>query len=765
MIKRILLLLPLLPACLASIYAQWGKEVSIPELKKQLNHTAPDTTTARLMLKLALLYVYKPGENPVDLDSALLLSAQAVKLNAPFHNTFIQARSYFVNANALRERGDKVNAQIAIHKSISAFKTMPGCAGLGDAYMELANYYELGSRDGVLEKKKCYEQALSQFRLAGVREQQADALKNLGDINYLLRNYGEALLNLRETLAIYTAIGHKALQGVYDLMGIISTGIGDYANAVKYGLLAAKTAEELGDTTLQLCTIYNRLAVAYGNWFKRDDARVYLKKSLAIAMKYHDKDAIETVLLNLCYLQADRPGWQETLKLLQSADKSIGNRNLEDSMYLFVFYNITYCAGRQYEAARPYANKLVKMIPRLQNSLSLGALYSSVTHFYIETGQYALAEKYGDAALAFARKNSNKRTILLAYLFKARADSGMGNYVSALYNYQVYKNMSDSTFGESKSFQFAQMQVIYETEKKDKDLQFQQQANGLMKSKNQLQQMELERASLARNIIIIASLSLLALLFTGYQFKKRSNEKLRTKQQEINAQNNRLKESLAAQQKLLEEKEWLVKEIHHRVKNNLQIVISLLNAQSEFLDSPSALRAIRESRERMQAIAIIHQRLYQAENTTVIGMPSYISEMVGFLSSSFTDTWKIRFVQDIENIHLDVSQAVPLGLILNEAITNAVKYAFPGDRQGSIGILLHRTDKNRILLKIKDDGQGLPAGFDTGAGNSLGMQLIQLFSEQLEGELHISGNNGVEIALAFKQYGEEKKPILIKAAV
>ena len=190
------------------------------------------------------------------------------------------------------------------------------------------------------------------------------------------------------------------------------------------------------------------------------------------------------------------------------------------------------------------------------------------------------------------------------------------------------------------------------------------------------------------------------MFYLAIDLKQRSNIKLQKQQGEINTQNNQLQILLGEQKKLVEEKEWLVKEIHHRVKNNLQIIISLLNAQSEFLESPTALNAIQESRERMQAIALIHQKLYQPDHGTLINMASYIQDMTHNLQSSFTQANRIHFSLHAEPIELDVSQAVPLGLILNEAITNSIKYAFPKPATGTITIHLQRKDDCYIALSI-----------------------------------------------------------------
>ncbi|MBS1659669.1 MAG: hypothetical protein JST68_01325 [Bacteroidetes bacterium] len=715
---------------------------------------AQDTNRAKSLLQTALSYVNRPGENKIDLDSALLLIGQADVLSKG--NVPLQARTLIVKAKALREKGYREKGRELTDKALALFKGLPASADAGEAYLERVNYYD-GNDAGWTSRKECLQQALAQFRQVGLKERQADVLKDIADYNQLLRNYGEAMVNLREALALYQSVGYKSLHGVYDLLGITSTNLADYPGAVKYGLLAAQTAEAMGDTTLQLCTIYSRLGVAYGNWGKNPEAMVYLKKALAIAMKYHDADYIETVILNICYRVMYDPRWEETLRLFQTAEASIRSKSTEDSLYWSCFYVVPYVAGKQYARAGVYANEIIKQMPLCrQKGIDIHFAIQTLSNYYLATGQYKLADKYTSELIDYAKIYKNKRSVAWAYQLKSRADSGLGDYRAALQHFQLARNMADSMTSVSKNMQFAQMQVIYETEKKQQHIE-------LLTSQNQLQEVSLKKAGITRNIIIVTALVLSALLFTGYQFKKRSNAKLRAHQEEINRQNEQLKELLSAQKKLLEEKEWLVKEIHHRVKNNLQVVISLLNTQSEYLDSPSAIRAIRESRERMQAIAIIHQKLYQADNTTVINMPSYIEEMITFLSTSLTNTWKVRFELDIEEINLDISQAVPLGLMLNEAVTNAIKYAFPGDQVGTLFIQLSKVNGSRISLKIKDNGPGLPADFDPNANNSLGMQLMRLFSDQLEGDLLFSCNPGVQISLVFKQYGEEKKVIATTA--
>jgi two-component sensor histidine kinase len=199
------------------------------------------------------------------------------------------------------------------------------------------------------------------------------------------------------------------------------------------------------------------------------------------------------------------------------------------------------------------------------------------------------------------------------------------------------------------------------------------------------------------------------------------------------------------------EKEWLLKEIHHRVKNNLQIVISLLNTQSQYLDNEDAIAAIRNSQHRMYAMSLIHQRLYQTENLGKIDMNWYIAELMKYMKESFETDGKISFRIDNDTISLDVVQAVPLGLILNEAVSNSIKYAFPNGRKGTIGVSLKSDVGNCCQLSICDDGVGFKDKNTINESQSLGMSLMRGLANQLDGEFCLTSNDtGVAITIAFQ---------------
>jgi two-component system, sensor histidine kinase PdtaS len=231
-------------------------------------------------------------------------------------------------------------------------------------------------------------------------------------------------------------------------------------------------------------------------------------------------------------------------------------------------------------------------------------------------------------------------------------------------------------------------------------------------------------------------------LYNRYLIKQRSNATLEINKIEINKKNTVL-------QNLVTEKEWLLKEIHHRVKNNLQTVMSLLNSQSAYLKNDAALSAIQDSQHRVHVMSLLHQKLYMSDDASAIDMRVYINELVEYLGDAFNTGQRIRFEMQIDSVKLDVVQAVPVGLILNEAITNSLKYAFPDNRDGLIKISFLASPENHYELKVADNGIGLPENFNKNKTGSLGMSLMIGLSGDLDGKFSIKNNGGTTIKISF----------------
>ncbi|MGE5411669.1 MAG: sensor histidine kinase, partial [Clostridiales bacterium] len=203
----------------------------------------------------------------------------------------------------------------------------------------------------------------------------------------------------------------------------------------------------------------------------------------------------------------------------------------------------------------------------------------------------------------------------------------------------------------------------------------------------------------------------------------------------------------------LKEKETLIKEVHHRVKNNFQIISSLLSLQSDLIEDKKDYELFNESNNRIRAMAMIHERLYQSNTLSEIDFEDYSNSICSHLYKVYKKEHnEVTTRIEVENIHLPVDLAVPCGLILNELVSNAFKYAFTVRKKGEVFISFTRDENNICQLIIEDDGIGLPPKvFENGNAldNTLGLFLVDSLVRQIKGELNISSSNGTRFQICF----------------
>ncbi|HJQ24901.1 MAG TPA: histidine kinase dimerization/phosphoacceptor domain -containing protein [Blastocatellia bacterium] len=216
-----------------------------------------------------------------------------------------------------------------------------------------------------------------------------------------------------------------------------------------------------------------------------------------------------------------------------------------------------------------------------------------------------------------------------------------------------------------------------------------------------------------------------------------------------------LQQALEQIKTALHEKEVLLKEIHHRVKNNMQVITSLLSLQSKSISDEQALAVFQDSQNRVKSMALIHETLYQSKDLSRINFAEYLEKLVAHVSRSY----RIRPEAVKVNIHVDqvslpIDTAVPCGLIINELASNSLKYAFPADARGELNISFARDDAGYVL-RVSDTGVGLPEGFDPERGKSLGMKLVRMLTGQLSGELAHHNGVGTTFEIRFPEERQE----------
>jgi PAS domain S-box-containing protein len=216
-------------------------------------------------------------------------------------------------------------------------------------------------------------------------------------------------------------------------------------------------------------------------------------------------------------------------------------------------------------------------------------------------------------------------------------------------------------------------------------------------------------------------------------------------------------ERKAAEEKLktsLQEKEILLKEVHHRVKNNLQVVSSLLSLQSECIKDKQTVEMFRESQNRIKSMALIHEKLYRSKDISKINFSEYIRSLSGNLVRSYETVSGVRLNLNVEDIYLGIDAAIPCGLIINELVSNSLKHAFPAgskSSEGEIKIEFLRDDNNKFELTVSDNGVGFPRDVDFQQTESLGLQLVRILTDQLSGSIELHRSSGTKFIITFTE--------------
>lgn len=355
-------------------------------------------------------------------------------------------------------------------------------------------------------------------------------------------------------------------------------------------------------------------------------------------------------------------------------------------------------------------------------------------------GDIAKAEGRYDEAIAYYEKARNSSMAIntkvnTAYFIKKLSGvyESVGDYKKALEYYGEWADANESIEVERNQRSLRENELLMNVLQQEKELIAKQQ-----------------QQTIYIGSLVLGTL-LLGLLYRNYSLKQGSNRKLKS-----------LNEELASKNRLLDkrnsENELLLKEIHHRVKNNLEIVSSLLQLQSSHIDDPTVQAAMLSSQNRVHSMGIIHQKLYQSEHLGSIEMRDYFIDLGENILDSFNSRGKIKLECNMSKLVLDVDTAVSIGLITNELLTNSLKYAFEGKESGTIKISLspvssegEKSEENLQLI-ITDDGIGKVRNEPSG-GTGFGTQLIALLTRQLDGKLTYENNNGTVVSLLFKNTG------------
>ncbi|MCB0569057.1 MAG: tetratricopeptide repeat protein [Phaeodactylibacter sp.] len=492
---------------------------------------------------------------------------------------------------------------------------------------------------------------------------------------------------------------------------------GKTEKAIEYYLLSLEQYEALHDT-LYIGILYNNIAAGYQLREKHDETLDYYRKALSFFEQKKDLLWAANVTNNIANVYFFEGNLMKARDHYQRAyERFVELKDTTAQAYALKNMCNIYIKWRELPKAIDMAKQALALIDPAFDPRTVAGLKRSLGEAYLLQGKHARAKACLDEAL------SQSRTYLAREEEKAALETlslyyeTTGDHRRALEVYKAFASVKDSIFNQAKDQAMLEMLTRYETEKKDREI-------SLLSTEKEINTLRLQQAQRQKAFFAIGALLLAAVassLFFLYRLKQKTTRELQQKNRVIAAN--------------LAEKETLLKEIHHRVKNNLQIVSSLLRLQARHVDDAAAQEALREGQSRIRSMSLIHQNLYQEDNLIGVNVRDYLSKLTESLFYSYNiKPGKVHLQLDIDELVLDVDTLIPLGLIINELLTNALKYAFPGERCGDVNLKLKAVGP-QLLLEIGDNGVGITA--EAGRQNTFGRQLVHTFAQKLSAEWNI----------------------------
>jgi len=501
--------------------------------------------------------------------------------------------------------------------------------------------------------------------------------------------------------------------------------MGQYEKSSKEAMDALKNYESIKDTA-GIINASNKLGYILSEIKNYSEGLKYTKNSIRLSKLFDAKRDEANAYTNTALIFEKQMLFDSALYYHRRA-YDLGDKVGDEYAKFNQSYNMasTFQAIQNLDSAAFYAERAINN----SNQLSIPALAAAAKRLM---GDLKLAQGNTTEALAILESITTEEMQKLGirdqvqnYAALTQAYKAKGDFKKAFSSLEKLKLLNDSLVGENSRNKINELEIAYQSEKK-------QQQIALLDLENENAKLQISKKNrtlfvVTIGLVLISILSLVLFVLIRKYLKQ--------------------KRVLA---KALAEKDVLLREIHHRVKNNLQLVSSLLTLQGQSIDDKLALKAINEGKSRVRSMALIHQDLYQNENITSVSAQTYLSKLCNELFQTYNiKEEQIQLKTAIQDVYVDVDTLIPLGLILNELVTNSLKYAFPDDRKGQIEILL-KEENNQLVVQVKDNGVGYKP--DEVRSNSFGSVLIGSLVQQLDGEIETVIENGTNISLKLKEY-------------
>lgn len=554
----------------------------------------------------------------------------------------------------------------------------------------------------------------------------------IGAIHKRLATYDSALSYYQKALDIQKKINHTAgVAGSYNNIAFVYKLSGKYALSMDYYLKALSENEKVGNIKSQV-TILNNIGNLFADQNQFPEALRYYEMSAVLSKKHNLKEHYAQTCNNIgeIYFKQNKLDWAE--KKFKEA-YNIKKQYKKPRMLGSAFGNISkvFYAKNQFDSSLAYAQKSLEAYIVAKDAVGIDAakVHIALCLRHLNTQNQKIQKQYWEV-IKNAYQHNDKNNLISAYKDLSEYYKQQKNIDSAYFYLLQYTSTKDSLHNTEITKTINELLTKYETTQKQYRIDS-------LTHQNQIKESQKKQTQFQANLALIGFISflLISALFIYLYYTKRNHH-------------IEIKQKNAIIEQALHHRELLIKEVHHRVKNNLQIISSLLNLQVH-LAKDNVEEIVKNSQDRIYAMSIIHEKLYQSDSLEAIDFKEYIEKLIAYFQQSYElNKRQISLQANVNSIFLDIDILIPCGLIINELVTNSIKYAFEPHQKGIIQIWTEIKDK-QCTLYIKDNGKGLPNDFDVIQSQSLGSRLVKGFAQQLKAELEYSSAQGTVVSLKF----------------
>ncbi|MBT3756088.1 MAG: tetratricopeptide repeat protein [Candidatus Cloacimonetes bacterium] len=634
--------------------------------------------------------------------------------------------------------------------------------GRAYALNNIGNYFRITyDYDEALE---FYQQALDIYRKLKLDRKIANVYDNIGHIHWFTGNFSKALDYYTRSLGMFIALDDQKRQSFsYNNLGSVYFRLGMYDESMRNFLNSLSIREKTDDPKIH--STLNNLGNIYVRISDYEKALEMYERSLEYKRK--SKISTQSTLNNIGNIYLNLEDYESALRYLSEALK-INEEKKDEKRIAISLNNIAVVfeeQGKIDEALYNYQKALV-LKQKVGDKYGYANTSKNLGNIFLLKKDYAHVDHYLGQSLKIAEEIKARDIIKSVYELMSIRYAEINDYSNAYLFQTKCSSVRDSLFNEETSEKITQYRTNFTIEKTLREKEI------LIKN-NQIYKLQLQKNKSFRFILFLLLLILVMIalfLYYNYNKKKKLNKILGLTNDELEDQvavrtlelvetNENLRNEIEVRNDIgkklessLNEKDVMLKEIHHRVKNNLQIISSILNIQSRSSTNEESLRMFTNMHNRVMSMSLVQEQLYLSDDLAVVDINQYVrSLIINIFSSYHISHSRITPIINIKEIYLNINTAIPCGLLINEIVTNSIKHGFNGNKKGEIIINMKEGKDNYFHLEISNNGEGLPDGIDYTNPESTGMELIRILILQLSADADLVKENGVLYKLKFKK--------------